>query len=96
MCYILDITYHTHTCSYFFTHTLPPHSPASGVLVPGGFGSRGVEGKVAAVRWAREQRVPFLGVCLGLQVITLTLTLTLTLTPTLTLTLTLTLSCRWL
>jgi len=39
-----------------------------GILVPGGFGDRGVEGKVAAVRYAREQRIPFLGICLGLQV----------------------------
>jgi CTP synthase len=40
---------------------------ADGVLIPGGFGVRGVEGKVAAVRYARESRVPFLGICLGLQ-----------------------------
>ncbi len=39
-----------------------------GVLVPGGFGVRGVEGKVAAARWARVHQVPFLGLCLGLQV----------------------------
>jgi hypothetical protein len=38
-----------------------------GVLVPGGFGIRGVEGKVEAIRFARERRVPFLGICLGLQ-----------------------------
>ena len=38
------------------------------VVVPGGFGNRGVDGKVAAIRWAREQRVPFLGLCLGMQV----------------------------
>ena len=38
-----------------------------GVLIPGGFGIRGVEGKVAAVRYARERSVPFLGICLGLQ-----------------------------
>jgi CTP synthase len=38
-----------------------------GVLVPGGFGVRGVEGKVEAVRFARERQVPFLGICLGLQ-----------------------------
>jgi len=38
-----------------------------GVLIPGGFGIRGVEGKVAAVRYAREREVPFLGICLGLQ-----------------------------
>ena len=41
---------------------------ASGVLVPGGFGDRGVEGKIAAVAYAREARVPLLGICLGLQV----------------------------
>ncbi|MEP7059540.1 MAG: CTP synthase [Actinomycetota bacterium] len=41
---------------------------ADGILIPGGFGVRGVEGKVAAVRYARERKVPFLGICLGLQV----------------------------
>ncbi|HCA25974.1 MULTISPECIES: CTP synthase [Pseudomonadaceae] len=38
------------------------------VLVPGGFGSRGVEGKIAAVRYARENKIPYLGICLGMQV----------------------------
>jgi len=38
-----------------------------GVLIPGGFGVRGVEGKIDAVRFARERQVPFLGICLGLQ-----------------------------
>jgi CTP synthase len=38
-----------------------------GILVPGGFGVRGVEGKIEAIRFAREHRVPFLGICLGLQ-----------------------------
>jgi CTP synthase len=38
-----------------------------GILIPGGFGIRGVEGKVEAARFARERRVPFLGICLGLQ-----------------------------
>jgi CTP synthase len=38
-----------------------------GIVVPGGFGYRGVEGKVQAVRFAREERIPFLGLCLGLQ-----------------------------
>ena len=38
-----------------------------GVVVPGGFGVRGIEGKIAAVRYAREHRIPFLGLCLGLQ-----------------------------
>jgi CTP synthase len=40
----------------------------SGIVVPGGFGERGIEGKIAAARWARENRVPYLGLCLGLQV----------------------------
>ena len=39
----------------------------SGILVPGGFGSRGIEGKIAAIRYARENQVPFLGICLGMQ-----------------------------
>ncbi len=39
-----------------------------GILVPGGFGVRGVEGKIAAVKYARENRVPFFGICLGMQV----------------------------
>ena len=38
-----------------------------GVLVPGGFGSRGVEGKIAAIKYAREHKIPFLGICLGMQ-----------------------------
>lgn len=38
------------------------------ILVPGGFGSRGVEGKIAAVRYAREEQVPYLGICLGMQI----------------------------
>ncbi len=37
------------------------------VVVPGGFGNRGVNGKISAIRWAREERVPFLGLCLGMQ-----------------------------
>ncbi|KAG0049411.1 CTP synthase ura7 [Gryganskiella cystojenkinii] len=41
---------------------------AQGILVPGGFGNRGVEGKIAAAKWAREQKVPYLGICLGLQI----------------------------
>ncbi|MFC1323753.1 MAG: CTP synthetase [gamma proteobacterium symbiont of Ctena orbiculata] len=38
------------------------------ILVPGGFGNRGVEGKIAAVRYAREKGIPYLGICLGMQV----------------------------
>jgi CTP synthase len=41
---------------------------ADGILIPGGFGGRGIEGKIAAARVAREQRIPFLGICLGMQV----------------------------
>jgi CTP synthase len=40
---------------------------ADGVLVPGGFGERGIEGKIAAIGWARENKVPMFGICLGLQ-----------------------------
>ncbi|SDS71135.1 CTP synthase [Paenibacillaceae bacterium GAS479] len=39
-----------------------------GILVPGGFGDRGIEGKVAAIRYAREKQIPFFGICLGMQV----------------------------
>lgn len=39
----------------------------SGILVPGGFGERGIEGKIAAVKYARENKIPFFGICLGLQ-----------------------------
>jgi CTP synthase len=42
-------------------------APHDGLLVPGGFGERGVEGMVEAVRWARENDLPFFGICLGLQ-----------------------------
>ena len=41
---------------------------ADGIVVPGGFGYRGVEGKIKAAGWAREHRVPYLGLCLGMQV----------------------------
>jgi CTP synthase len=42
-------------------------SDADGILIPGGFGVRGIEGKVEAVRLAREKKIPFLGICLGMQ-----------------------------
>jgi CTP synthase len=41
---------------------------ADGILIPGGFGGRGIEGKIAAARVARERQIPYLGVCLGMQV----------------------------
>ena len=40
---------------------------ADGILVPGGFGNRGIEGKITAIRYAREHKVPYLGLCLGMQ-----------------------------
>jgi CTP synthase len=40
---------------------------ADAILVPGGFGKRGVEGKIRAIQYAREQRIPYLGICLGMQ-----------------------------
>ncbi len=54
--------------SHFFSSSSSAVLDAcDGVLVPGGFGVRGVEGKLKAVRYAREQKKPFLGVCLGMQ-----------------------------
>ena len=44
---------------------------ADGILVPGGFGDRGVEGKITAIQYARENKVPFLGICLGMQLATI-------------------------
>lgn len=41
---------------------------AAGVVIPGGFGLRGVEGKIAAAKYCRESKTPFLGICLGMQV----------------------------
>ena len=41
---------------------------ADGILVPGGFGTRGIDGKIAAAKYARENKVPYLGICLGLQI----------------------------
>lgn len=46
-------------------HTL---CSANGILIPGGFGLRGTEGMIAAAKWAREKKFPYLGICLGLQI----------------------------
>ena len=46
---------------------IAPLQDVDAILVPGGFGERGVEGKVATVRYARENKVPYLGICLGMQ-----------------------------
>ncbi|OGO04411.1 MAG: CTP synthase [Chloroflexi bacterium RBG_13_56_8] len=48
-------------------------SQADGIIVPGGFGERGIEGKIAAARYARENKIPYLGLCLGLQVMVIEL-----------------------
>lgn len=41
---------------------------AQGILVPGGFGARGIEGMITAAKWAREHKIPYLGICLGMQI----------------------------
>ena len=59
--------------TYLDSETLTPANvadqlkPFDAILVPGGFGKRGVEGKIAAARYARENKVPYLGICLGMQ-----------------------------
>jgi CTP synthase len=60
-------------------HPLPTHAfsaervaaqlaQADGILIPGGFGGRGIEGKIRAAQIAREERIPYLGICLGMQI----------------------------
>jgi CTP synthase len=61
---------------YIDSETITPDTVSQlaqfdGVLVPGGFGVRGVEGKIAAAQFAREHKVPYLGICLGMQVATI-------------------------
>ncbi|MCX7829623.1 MAG: CTP synthase, partial [Acidobacteria bacterium] len=46
-------------------------SDIHGILIPGGFGERGIEGKILAVKYAREKKIPFFGICLGMQVATI-------------------------
>jgi CTP synthase len=46
-------------------------SGVGGILVPGGFGDRGTEGKIAAARFARENKIPYFGICLGMQIATI-------------------------
>ena len=58
--------------NYFDAESLEKHGTGclegmDGILVPGGFGERGTEGKITAIRYARENGVPFLGICLGMQ-----------------------------
>jgi CTP synthase len=61
---------------YIDSETISPESVSQlakydAVLVPGGFGKRGIEGKICAARFARENKVPYLGICLGMQVATI-------------------------
>ena len=61
---------------YIDSETITPESVSQlakfdAVLVPGGFGKRGIEGKICAARFARENKVPYLGICLGMQVATI-------------------------
>jgi len=61
---------------YIDSETITPQTVAQlarfdAVLVPGGFGKRGIEGKICAARFARENKVPYLGICLGMQVATI-------------------------
>jgi CTP synthase len=61
---------------YVDAETLTPDnveqlSAFDAILVPGGFGKRGIEGKICAVKFARERRIPYLGICLGMQVATI-------------------------
>jgi CTP synthase len=62
--------------NYFDSETITPDSvtqlaKCDAILVPGGFGIRGVEGKICAARFARENKIPYLGICLGMQVATI-------------------------
>ena len=68
---------HVHVnISYIDSETISPDNVAQlakfdAILVPGGFGVRGVEGKICAARFARENKIPYLGICLGMQVATI-------------------------
>ena len=53
------------------THPSKLLHEVAGILVPGGFGDRGIEGKIRAAQYAREQAIPFLGLCLGMQIATI-------------------------
>lgn len=53
--------------SFFEKTDEDQHSKLHGIIIPGGFDTRGIEGKIKAIRFARENRVPYLGICLGLQ-----------------------------
>ena len=73
---LIHASIHTRTrvnLQYVDSEVIEREGPAAlagmdAILVPGGFGERGIEGKIMAARYAREQRVPYLGICLGMQV----------------------------
>ena len=73
---LIHASIHTQTkvnIHYFDSETIEQEgtdclNEMSAILVPGGFGNRGVEGKIATVKYARENKVPYLGICLGMQV----------------------------
>jgi len=56
-----------HSSSFEKSKNLDQLKDVHGILVPGGFGERGTEGKIEAIRFARENRIPYLGLCLGMQ-----------------------------
>jgi len=57
-----------HQGSEKYEHSWGVIRQANGILVPGGFGDRGIEGKILAAKYARENKIPYLGICLGLQI----------------------------
>ena len=64
-----NIEFHWVNSENLTQHNLETHlSHVDGILVPGGFGGRGIEGKIMAARYAREHRIPYFGICLGLQI----------------------------
>ena len=66
-------TGHRYNIKWIDSETVTPENvdeqlgDVSGILVPGGFGDRGIDGMICAIRYAREHQVPFLGLCLGMQ-----------------------------
>jgi CTP synthase len=68
----LDIDW-VHSVDLEKTDDLSSLEAADGILVPGGFGDRGIEGKIKAIRFAREHKVPYLGLCLGMQLMVIEL-----------------------
>jgi CTP synthase len=62
-----EVKIHYFDSEEFEGDTLPSLEGMDAILVPGGFGRRGVEGKIRAIQYAREQNVPYLGICLGMQ-----------------------------